>query len=446
MRTPVLKKPWIAFVLGLAVCWPSLVAGEDDAPAARPAVGDDAPPITATTWLNSDDGANPAEDTEGKVVLVELWGTWCGPCVRSMPKIQSLWDRLRDRGLLVVCITRESADEVKDFVEKQGYTMPIGCDPTQACVKRYPPDGWPSTYVIGKDGKIAWVGKPYSAESAVEKALGLESSPNTLLTQYLDTCAAAKKDDIRTAMERLLEKAPTAFDAKAWAESALGDAPVVEGKPKKVVAVKLLDQVAKAWKAKKEEDRVAKLTQLASGASEPMDLRSWIAAAYAKAFPLTKKELKPLLEGKRYAQVLDTLLDRKPSKSLMKMAAKDDGLKSFCSKKVDDTRKFARKGLMALTYLFGDLRYNQDKNDEFWSDLAVSGMAMSEDRKKLVGILVGGEMVSATGAEGYVSRKLALWALMRELAAGDAPSAKSLQKESTNERKRILRELKAKYE
>jgi len=73
---------------------------EDEA-GSRPAVGDEAPPITATTWLNTEEGANPTEDADEKVILVELWGTWCGPCVRSMPKLQALWERLQDRGLLV---------------------------------------------------------------------------------------------------------------------------------------------------------------------------------------------------------------------------------------------------------------------------------------------------------------------------------------------------------
>jgi len=101
---------------------------------------------------------------------------------------------------------------------------------------------------------------------------------------------------------------------------------------------------------------------------------------------------------------------------------------------------------MAHTYLFGDKRYAPEKNDAFWKDISVSGMATSKDKKKMVGVLLGGEMVSTDRAESYVSRKLSLWALMRELAAGDAPSAKAVQKEVAKERKRILRELAGKYE
>ena len=434
----------IVFVL-LNLVGASPTPAEDEA-GSRPAVGDEAPPITATTWLNTEEGANPTKDADEKVILVELWGTWCGPCVRSMPKLQALWERLQDRGLLVVAVTREPADKVRGFLEENGYTMPVACDPTEACVKRYLPSGWPSTYLIGRNGEIAYVGGPYSVEAAVEKALGLESSPATLLTQYLDALGKGDKGTVRETMERLLEKAPPAFDAKAWAESTLGDAPEVEGKPKKVKALKVLDQIAKARKAKKEDECKARLTELASGESDAVDLRAWIAAAYAKAYPLTRKELAPLLEGKRYETVLGMLLDRGPSKSVLKTAAKDDGLQSYCSRKTDDTRKLARKGLMAHTYLFGDKRYAPEKNDAFWKDIAVSGMATSKDKKRMVGVLLGGEMVSTDRAESYVSRKLSLWALMRELAAGDAPSAKAVQREAAKERKRILRELAGRYE
>src|SRR5689334_15356094 len=60
------------------------------APGERPVVGAKPPPVTASTWLNTPGGKSPLEGLEGKAVLVEFWGTWCGPCVRAMPHIQSL--------------------------------------------------------------------------------------------------------------------------------------------------------------------------------------------------------------------------------------------------------------------------------------------------------------------------------------------------------------------
>ena len=437
---------WLFGALALALGSSPALAEEEFAGA--PDLGDEAREITATTWLNTPDGTNPAEEIDGNVVLIELWGTWCGPCVRSMPKIESLWQRYKDRGLIVVALTREPAKEIEAWVKEKGYTMPIACDPTQACIKRYPPSSWPSTYVIGKDGFISFVGSPYGAEAAVEKALGIESSPRALLTAFLDARATKDKDKIRPAMEALLQKAPHNFDLKDWAENAFGEEPkLAEGERLgKLTPEKALDNLQKSWisgDAAKRKDtlRLTALTEL-----EPLDLRAWIAKAYGKEFPLKKDELNELLEAKSYAAILDALLDRNPASSVMKTAAKHDGLQGYASKQEADTRTRARKALMMATYFFDGKSPDPEKNDDFWKDISVSGMAMSKDRKRLVGVLIAAEMVTAENAESYADRKLLLWALMRELSAGDTPKRKALDKEAAKERKRIVSAIKRTYD
>ena len=422
-----------------------IALAKEEPASARPAVGEKAPAISAKTWLNCEDGKNPCDGTEHKAVLVELWGTWCGPCVRSMPKIQSLWERYQSRGLLVVAITRESADDVASFLKEKSYTMPVGCDPDQACVGRYKPKSWPSTYVIDSEGKVSYVGGPYSADAAIEKALGLESSPTTLLTQYLDATLTKDKDALRAAMEPLVAKAPTAFNLKEWAEGILGGSPEIEGEPKDVKGVKLLETVLKSWAPSKKEQRDKALKALAASSGKSMDLRAWIVKAYGKAFPLKVKEIAPLLESKKYGLLLGQMLDRAPSASVFRAAAKDEGLQSYCANKTDDTHTLARKGLMALTYVFQGVRLDEEANSAFWKDISVSGMMTSKDRKKLLGLLIAGERVMATSADAWTTRKLTTWALMREFASGDAPSLSGAKKEAAKERKRMLRALQGKY-
>lgn len=410
-----------------------------------PAVGDAGPLLSAATWLNTADESTPP-DTKGRVVLVELWGTWCGPCVRSMPRIQGLWDRYRDRGLVVVGITREEVGPVRPFIDEKGYTFPIGCDPTQECVKRYAPRSWPSTYVIDKEGLVAYVGSPYGAEAAVEKALGLESGPGPLLVQVLDAWAAPDEAARRSSLERLLEKAPSTFDAAAWARDLLAaEAPEAGASPDQADAGPLVEQLAKVWGADDLAKRAQLLQRLAAGTA-PFDLRAWAVERFAKAFPLKKDELVELLSSKQYARVLDALLDRRPSSSVVKAAAKDEGLAAFAGKLVDDWRTLARKALMAHHYLLGEVRYDPAKNDEFWRDLSVSGMATSPDRKQMVGVLIAGEMVSQDNASQFADRKLQLWAVGRELAAGEAPRLPACEKEAAKERKRIEAELERLYQ
>ena len=56
-------------------------------------------------------------DYQGKVLLVDLWGTWCPPCVSEIPTLIDLQERLGDRGLVIVAIAFEDADE--DSVPRQ---------------------------------------------------------------------------------------------------------------------------------------------------------------------------------------------------------------------------------------------------------------------------------------------------------------------------------------
>lgn len=417
-------------------------AGAEDDEGRTPVAGEPGPELSATTWLNTSDESTPPE-TDGRVVLVELWGTWCGPCVRSMPRIQALWDRYRDRGLVVVGITREAVEPVRPFVDEKGYTFPIGCDPTQACVRRYKPRSWPSTYVIDKSGTLTYAGSPYGAEAAVESALGLESGPGPLLVQTLDAWAKPDAEARRSTLERLIEKAPSAFDAGAWARGLLGSESE-DPASGDADAGPLLEQLAKAWGSDDPAKRSQPLEKLAGGTA-PFDLRRWATERYAKAFHLKKDEVLAWLASKQYARVLDALLDRRPSSAIVKVAAKDEGLAAYAGKLVDDWRTLARKALMAHHYLLGEMRYDPEKNDAFWSDLSVSGMSTSADRKQVVGVLIAGEMVGQDNASTFADRKLLLWSHGRELAAGEAPRLPACEKEASKERKRIEAELERLY-
>jgi thiol-disulfide isomerase/thioredoxin len=420
-----------------------------DLPQAEAAVGEKAPPVTATAWLNTPGGKDPlAGGLEGKVVLVEFWGTWCGPCVRAMPHIQELHEKYGPRGLLVVAITRETSEKVTGFLSENRYTMPVGCDPDQTCVKAYRVKGWPSTFVIGKDGNLSYAADPYGCEAAVEKALGLETDPAKLLTAYLDAAKGTDAKAVRSALERLAEKAPAAFDLKAWALAALGSDPVAPPLPPKVDAAKVMDALLAAWKTTDATKKPLALTPVALNGPTAYDLQAWARAASAKAYPVTKDELVLLLDGGRFGMALDALLQRNPSGAVLSAAAKHEKFVSWCKAKRDDVKKDARRGLMAIHYVFpGEPLGKMDEatQKKFWSDLSVSGMATDKEQKHVVGVLIGGGYVMKETAAAWVAEHLTRFALMTSIVDGKPLKGAALAAEAKKQDDDIVAELKRTY-
>lgn len=109
-------------------------------------------------WPLSDLKGQPATlaPFKGRPILLNIWATWCPPCVREMPSIARLAEnpRLKGRGIAVVCVsTDDSPESVKAFVEGRSWSM------TFLRADRIPPvfltDGIPATFIIAPDGRIA---------------------------------------------------------------------------------------------------------------------------------------------------------------------------------------------------------------------------------------------------------------------------------------------------
>lgn len=110
------------------------------------------PQIQAAEWINSE--AVDFENLKGKVVLLDFWATWCGPCVEKLPKAQELADKYADQGLLVIGIHSENGSEkCADFVKENGILFPIAID-VGATSEDYAVSGIPSYFLIDKAGRV----------------------------------------------------------------------------------------------------------------------------------------------------------------------------------------------------------------------------------------------------------------------------------------------------
>ncbi len=92
----------------------------------------------------------------GKVVLLNLWATWCAPCIEEMPSIERLWSTLGgdDFALLAVSQDEEGRRSVEPFVEKMRVSFPVFLDPDHEVGDRYGVWGYPETFVIDRNGYV----------------------------------------------------------------------------------------------------------------------------------------------------------------------------------------------------------------------------------------------------------------------------------------------------
>jgi len=90
----------------------------------------------------------------GKVVLVNFWATWCGPCRLEMPDLDDLYSRFKSQGLVVLSITNEESSKVSTFVKGLGYHAPVLLDPDSQAAKRFHVENLPRSFVFNRKGKL----------------------------------------------------------------------------------------------------------------------------------------------------------------------------------------------------------------------------------------------------------------------------------------------------
>lgn len=94
------------------------------------------------------------KESEGKVIFLNLWATWCPPCVGEMPEIQKLYDKFKNNeNIRFYMVTSDSVDKMKAFVEKRGYSFPVYKYKSETPFP-FKVRSIPTTFVISKSGEI----------------------------------------------------------------------------------------------------------------------------------------------------------------------------------------------------------------------------------------------------------------------------------------------------
>lgn len=123
--------------------------------------------------LTSLDGRRKVKlsDLRGKVVLLDFWASWCGPCREELPHIEKIHKELSGKGLVVLGINDEPPDVAKKFVKEQGLTFTTLHDDGGKVHRLYGVEFIPTTIIVGRDGKVVERFVGYTEEGKIREAL-----------------------------------------------------------------------------------------------------------------------------------------------------------------------------------------------------------------------------------------------------------------------------------
>lgn len=129
-----------------------LVFGQEKQLWAKSFLNEKAPEIVVEKWLNG------PPDTEGKFILIDFWATWCGPCVKVIPELNSFQEKFKDK-LVVIGISDETQEKVEKL-KKPSIQYYSAIDTQKRLATIYEVKGIPHCVIINPEGIVVWEGFP----------------------------------------------------------------------------------------------------------------------------------------------------------------------------------------------------------------------------------------------------------------------------------------------
>lgn len=101
-------------------------------------------------------------DFKGKVVMINFWASWCGPCRQEMPLLEEMSKELGKAGFVLLGVNLdEEVSDAKEFLKSTPVTFPILLNPDQSVADMYKNEAMPSSYFVDREGNLAHLHKGY---------------------------------------------------------------------------------------------------------------------------------------------------------------------------------------------------------------------------------------------------------------------------------------------
>lgn len=112
-------------------------------------------PVEDFQLVDLDGKAHSLNQYRGKIVLVNFWATWCKPCTTEMPAMQATYDKLRDKGFVVLAVNELEDDaKVREHIKQYGHTFPVLMDRNNKVANQFGVFGLPVSVFIDQQGRV----------------------------------------------------------------------------------------------------------------------------------------------------------------------------------------------------------------------------------------------------------------------------------------------------